>query len=219
MVIGMSLGSFSRLLIAIIIVSLTVSSSFALAFTLTASTVINKPKVVFVTASWVGPITNVRYNILTPQFWWDMGNELTYEKLAVFVRKDNSFIPWLAKSWEWKNQNTLVIHLRRNVTWSDGQPFTAWDVWTEITIIKAWGWREYQDIQSVEVPDKYTVVIHFKPGCFKLLETYFVLYSFPMALPYHIFGKYAEQVAQGLKEGNRTKVDMALEHVYNYKFK
>jgi len=215
----MSPNVSSRLLIVVIIACLVIQSSFALAFTPSLNSAADRPKIVFVTASWVGPITNVRYNILTPQFWWDMGNELTYEKLAVFVRRDNSFIPWLAKSWEWKDQNTLVIHLRENVTWSDGQPFTAWDVWTEITIIKAWGWREYQDIQSVEVPNKYTIIIHFKPGCFRLLEMYFVLYSFPMALPYHIFGKYAQQVEEGLKEGNRTKVDVALEQVYNYQFK
>ncbi len=173
----------------------------------------------FVIASWVGPITDVRFNILAPQFWWDLGNELVYEKLAVFVRKNNSFIPWLAKSWEWKDDTTFIIHLRKGVLWNDGKPFTSRDVWTQMVIIKAWGWKEYQDIVKIEIPDDYTVIIHLRPGTFKLLEEYFLLYSFPMALPYHIFGKYAEQVIRGLKIGNRTMVDDALSQVYNYKFK
>ncbi len=173
----------------------------------------------FVIASWVGPITDVRFNILAPQFWWDLGNELVYEKLAVFIRKNNSFIPWLAESWEWKDDTTFVIHLRKGVLWNDGQPFTSKDVWTQMVIIKAWGWKEYQDIMKIETPDDYTVVLHLKPGTFRLLEEYFLLYSFPMALPYHIFGKYAEQVMKGYQIGNRTMVDDALSQVYNYKFK
>ncbi len=172
----------------------------------------------FVIASWVGPITDVKFNILVPQFWWDLGNELVYEKLAVFIRKNNSFIPWLAESWEWQDDTTFVIHLRHGVLWNDGAEFTSKDVWTQLTIIKAWGWKEYQDITSVETPDDYTVVIHLKPGTFHLLEEYFILYSFPMALPYHLFGTYAHEIEQGLSTGNRTKVDDALSKVYNYKF-
>ncbi len=172
----------------------------------------------FVIASWVGSITDVRFNMLAPQFWWDLGNELVYEKLAVFVRKNNSFIPWLAESWEWKNDTTLVIHLRHGVTWNDGSPFTSKDVWTQIIIVKAWGWKEYQDIIDVETPDDYTVVLRLRPNTFKLLEEYFILYSFPMALPHHLFGQYAQQILNGWKTGNKTMVDNALAKVYGYKF-
>lgn len=37
--------------------------------------------------------------------------------------------PQLAKSWEWSNKGkTLTMHLREEVKWSDGEPFTADDV-------------------------------------------------------------------------------------------
>ncbi len=192
--------------------------AMALAYSTGKLSTSNGVKVEFIIASWVGPITDVRFNILTPQFWWDLGNELVYEKLAVFVRKNNSFIPWLAESWEWKDDTTFVIHLRKGVRWNDGEPFTSKDVWTQMIIIKAWGWTEYRDIVSVETPDDYTVVVHVKPGTFKLLEEYFLLYSFPMALPYHIFGVYAEKIEQGFKIGNRTLIDDTLGKIYSYKF-
>ncbi len=176
-------------------------------------------KIVFIIASWVGPINEVRFNMLTPQFWWDLGNELVYEKLAIFVRKNNSFIPWLATSWEWENDTAFVIHLRRGVTWNDGQPFTARDVWTQLWIIKAWGWAEYSNVVDVETPDDYTVVVHVKPNVFKLLQEYYILYALPMALPYHIFGAYASEIEHGYKIHNRTLIDLTLVKVYQYKFK
>ena len=42
---------------------------------------------------------------------------------------DNQVIPALAKSWEYDPQTfTYTFHLRENVLWHDGEPFTAEDV-------------------------------------------------------------------------------------------
>lgn len=61
-----------------------------------------------------------------------------YEPLVqvnnVNVGKD---IPWLAKSWEWSNNNkTFVMHLQTGVKWTDGKPFSASDVAFTYNLIK-----------------------------------------------------------------------------------
>ncbi len=207
-----SIGRLITLLLLAIIVTPYLSQGITIAF---PPVNYEQQEKVFVIASWVGPITDVRFNMVGPAFWWDLGNELIWEKLAIYVRKTSTFIPWLAESWEWDN-NKFIIHLRNNVTWSDGHPFTSKDVWTQIIIVKEWGWREYQDIINVTTPDDYTVVLYMKPGIWRLLEEYFILYALPMTMPYHIYGQWAEEIVDAKAAGNTTRVQEILAHVYEY---
>lgn len=57
-------------------------------------------------------------------------NANIYEQL-VRLNPDYSVGPWLAKSWEQTGSNTVRFHLRTDVKFQDGSPFTAADVkWT-----------------------------------------------------------------------------------------
>ncbi len=77
------------------------------------------------------------------------------------------FAPCLATSWEIPNPVTYVFHLRKDVRFSNGQPLTSRDVkWTftsmmdgTVITVKA---GSYEDVQSIDTPDRYTVVFHLK---------------------------------------------------------
>jgi peptide/nickel transport system substrate-binding protein len=63
---------------------------------------------------------------------------MIYEKLVqinyVNVGHD---IPWLAKSWDWTNENkTLTLHLQQGVKFSDGKPFSSKDVVFSFNLMK-----------------------------------------------------------------------------------
>jgi len=87
----------------------------------------------------------------------------------------------LAESYTY-DPNTMVytFHLRKGVTWHDGEPFTADDVvFTYDTLVNnerlsASITSNYQDIESITAPDDYTVVIKMKdfnaamPGYFTI---------------------------------------------------
>ena len=113
---------------------------------------------------------------------------LIYDKLAIYDTELKPH-PWLAESWEASaNGTTWTIHLVRNATWHDGQPFMAKDVKFTIEYIKeheiALWLDEVEDIESVETPDDYTVVIRTsRPMAY--LDTY-VLPRLPI-LPEHIW--------------------------------
>jgi peptide/nickel transport system substrate-binding protein len=47
---------------------------------------------------------------------------------TIIFRGPNGLEPGLAESWEYKDPLTLVLHLRKNVKFHDGSPFTAEDV-------------------------------------------------------------------------------------------
>jgi len=78
-------------------------------------------------------------------------------------------VPALAETWEYRDDVTLVVHLRRNVTWQDGKPFTADDVVATFQRLNdpklsRYTWLKKVNLahdNSVEKVDDYTVILHF----------------------------------------------------------
>lgn len=76
---------------------------------------------------------------------------------------ENQVIPALAKSWEFDEETcTYTFHLEENVTWHDGEPFTAEDVkFTIEAIMNPENGSEnapnYEDVEEIAVIDEHTV--------------------------------------------------------------
>lgn len=92
-----------------------------------------------------------------------------------------------------KDGKTITWHLRHNVKWSDGKPFDASDV--------TYSWRVAQDtsnniavrdnwdrLQSITAPDKYTVVFKMKEPYATAVVDYFNTQSNSAILPAHVLG-------------------------------
>jgi len=77
--------------------------------------------------------------------------------------------PALAETWEYTDDVTLVVHLRRNVMWHDGYPFTADDVVATFRNLNdpkvgRYTWLKKVNLaheNNVEKVDDYTVIFHF----------------------------------------------------------
>jgi peptide/nickel transport system substrate-binding protein len=100
-------------------------------------------------------------------------DELLFDSL---VHRDEHFElkPWLAESWEVPDPQTYVFHLRKGVTFHDGQPLTSRDVkWTLDSLltgkIRSSRAATYDKIERIEAPDEATVVIHLKEPMGSLL--------------------------------------------------
>jgi peptide/nickel transport system substrate-binding protein len=96
-----------------------------------------------------------------------VNEELFYTNLNT-----GQLIPWQAESYELSPDFlTATIHLRRGVTWSDGQPFGAEDVKFTLEALRD-GPAElnatanyHEWLKSVDAPDPLTAVVHFtKPA-------------------------------------------------------
>jgi peptide/nickel transport system substrate-binding protein len=89
------------------------------------------------------------------------------EEQPDFDEHPPTFAPSLAESWEWSDDHLdLTFHLRDDVVWSDGVPFTAedvrftWEAQTDPDV--AWNDAFIKDaIEDVEIVDPHTVVFHF----------------------------------------------------------
>jgi peptide/nickel transport system substrate-binding protein len=93
---------------------------------------------------------------------------------------------------------TITYHLRKNVKWQDGVPFTSKDVrfsW-QAMMNDANNVNErvgYEDVASVDTPDDWTVVFHLKRPFAPFVNTVFAESDSPVCVvPEHILGKYKD---------------------------
>lgn len=102
----------------------------------------------------------------------------------VYINEKNEILPALATTWEQKNQGkTYRFHIRNNLLWSDGKPFTASDVN-----------YNFNDVET-KVIDSYTLDFNLKKP----------LSIFPSYLTKPII-KYPLQGIAGLYRVNRLKM-------------
>lgn len=79
--------------------------------------------------------------------------------------KNNQVVPDLAKSWEFsQTDNVYTFHLRSDVKWQDGKPFTAEDVQFTLNAImdpanNSALASDFEDVVGVDVVDDHTVRI------------------------------------------------------------
>lgn len=91
---------------------------------------------------------------------------------------------------------TIAYHLRKDVKWSDGVPFTSKDVkWTwqalmnpNNDIVSRHG---YDDIKTIDTPDDWTVIVHLKEKFSPFVNTFFTDSDQPYGVaPAHVLSKY-----------------------------
>lgn len=104
-------------------------------------------------------------------------NEYIYESLLKRDEKTLELVPVLADSWEIADDHlTYTFHLKKNIRWQDGQPFTARDVLFSFERIRdpkvdaAHLRNYYQDIEKLEVLDDFTVRYRYRIPYFRALE-------------------------------------------------
>ncbi len=103
------------------------------------------------------------------------------------VWKDqNGYVPALAESWQMEGNDAYVFSLRKNVTWNDGEKFTANDVVFTIDYIKQhpYQWVNSEPVKKAEALDDNTVKIYLNHSYAPFLDM--VAGTLPI-LPEHIY--------------------------------
>ncbi|MCL6635849.1 MAG: ABC transporter substrate-binding protein [Peptococcaceae bacterium] len=102
-------------------------------------------------------------------------------------KDDRGYIPALAEKWEYiKEENAFVFSLRRDVTWHDGQKFTARDVVFTFDYMKKhpYQWTDVSVVRRGEALDEYTVKLHLDRPYAPFLD--YIAGTVPV-LPEHIW--------------------------------
>jgi ABC-type transport system substrate-binding protein len=105
-------------------------------------------------------------NIASPQMMDFMPEMMVLERLIEY--RDGEVLPSLATSWDIQdNGKTIVFHLKKDIKFSDGSPFTAEDVkftFDRLKALKYYHWTEVDRIKSIEVIDPHTIAFHYEDG-------------------------------------------------------
>ncbi|GLQ55831.1 ABC transporter substrate-binding protein [Devosia nitrariae] len=104
-----------------------------------------------------------------PGYTHQEGNNLLFEPLMYFGIYKNEFIPWLADSMEYTNDDFTALEIKLNpmAKWSDGEPVTGDDV-----VYTFEGQQKYETlpyhtqfadlVDTITATDEYTVEVTFK---------------------------------------------------------
>ena len=100
-----------------------------------------------------------------------------FNGLVKYDKDSADIICDLASDFYYKNDTTLIFHLRKDVLWHDGKPFSAYDVlFTYETLISDKVSSPYSSgfrfVEKVEVLDPHTLQVTYKHPYFKALETW-----------------------------------------------
>ncbi len=105
-----------------------------------------------------------------------------YETLVTYdykpfqdYREHYRIVPSLTERWELRDNTVYTFHLRRNVKWHDGQPFTAQDVKFSYDYLadpanKLLGANSFGTVGSITAVDDYTIRIVTKEPDIEFLE-------------------------------------------------
>jgi len=121
-----------------------------------------------------------------------------YDGLFQFVRSTDKVYMHLAASEDDSVPGQTTIHLKKNVKWSDGQPFTSKDVWGYYMLNNGAELTHY--LSSITTPDDYTVVFHWaNPAPFDEMKRLFLAED-QMKIPYHYYKQWVDKAAALLKQ-------------------
>lgn len=112
-------------------------------------------------ASFMNPYEGVKALAVTDHLF-----SMIYEPLIKYDFDSNKIVPVLAESWdEARDNKSIIFYLRKNVTWHDGEPFTAQDVLFTFEFIRLKARPEIQQrfnfIKEKKVIDDFTISFTF----------------------------------------------------------
>jgi ABC-type transport system substrate-binding protein len=133
-----------------------------------------------------------------------------HEPLVEYDPVTGEIVPVLATSINWDpTTNIFTINLRQGVTWHDGVPFNATDVWGAIyTVLNPAMLHSYRPvfedmlggsldvaIQNVNIVDAYTVEITLPNGMNSLIFDWMGAHDGGGLQPWHIMREFADRTA------------------------
>jgi len=119
---------------------------------------------------------------------------------AYFIWADNDYIPMLAESWGFVDDNTAYEYtIAEGATWSDGTPVTAQDVVDTFDIGRILNWTQWTFLTSVEAVDERTVRFNFVEDGASLSAERLILKEY--VVDSATYGDLADQARQVIADG------------------
>jgi len=153
------------------------------------------------TCSWP-PVNSFIANVYAPNgIGWQI-DSMTNEGMFALVAVSGVVYPRLAESYE-QDDYTDTIHLRQDVKFNDGTPYTAKDAWSYYILNN--GCTVSQQAKSIEIVDDYTIKFTWREKINPGVRIRMIATNLDARIPYHIFGEFVDKAAELLATGVETE--------------
>jgi len=117
-----------------------------------------------------------------------------FEGLFQFIGSTNKIYNRIATDVDNSHPNETIVHLRHDVKWSDGYPFTSKDVWAYYTLNSGTELTHY--LTGIQTPDDYTVVFKWQdPAPIGEFKNFYLSQDYQATIPYHLTKKWVDEDA------------------------
>lgn len=151
--------------------------------------------------SWP-PVNTYIANYYSPNSTGWQIDAMTNEGMFALVAVSGVVYPRLAESYE-QDEYTDTIHLRQDVKYNDGEPFTAKDIWSYYMLNN--GCTVSQQAKTIEIVDDYTIKFTWREQINPGVRLRMIATNVDARIPYHIFGEYVDKAAELLATGVETE--------------
>ena len=147
-----------------LLLSLLVSIAFVVAACNGGTATTQKTTVLSVASNATGDWQQIFNPYISTVFNQPGSHGMIYETLLFLNQWQETVTPWLASSYQFSTDvKTLTFHLRPNVQWSDGQPFSSADVIFTLNLLKQYPALDtnafWNYVKAVTAPDSSTVIV------------------------------------------------------------
>ncbi len=139
-------------------------------------------------------VGNEQIEVDLSMFW--AGYLFNWSDQNEFIPELATAVPTTANGGISKDGLSITYHLRKNVKWQDGAPFSADDViYTYDQVMNNANFVGsrvgYSDISSIDKVDDYTIVVHLKQRYAPFIAAFFTMSGTPYPiLPKHLLSQY-----------------------------
>lgn len=152
------------------------------------------------TCSWPPYETYIANYYAPNSTGWQI-DSMTNEGEFAYVAVSGTVYPRLAESYE-QDDYTDTIHLRKDVKYNDGEPFTAKDIWSYYILNNSVSVT--QQAKSIDIIDDYTIKFTWRNPINKDVRIRMIASNVDGRIPYHIFGQFVDKAWELLQKGKET---------------
>ncbi|MBE5809238.1 MAG: hypothetical protein E7317_13010, partial [Clostridiales bacterium] len=126
---------------------------------------------------------------------------MTHEGMFALVAVSGTVYNRLCTEYE-QDEYTDTFHLRQDVKYNDGEPFTAKDIWSYYILNNTTSVS--QQLKSIEIVDDYTIKMTWREKLNPSVRLHLVAANVDANIPYHIFSQFVDTAWELIQKGVET---------------
>lgn len=152
--------------------------------------------------------SNMQWNPANPTSLAQYSPYIMFDAFAKYNSARGEIVPYGISKWNFSGDK-FELKIRDGLSWADGDKVTSTDIATQLRIGMEIGQAYASYTDSIETPDKRTVVMKFNSKVNQTIAEMQVLTANRIQMKETVFGKFLKQIKQNKQKGLRKLTKFA----------